>query len=368
MNDAIPFLDLRAIDDGAEVRAAIERVLDRGWYVLGPEVEAFEQEFAAASGARFAVGVANGTDAIALLLRAAGIGAGHDVIVPAMTAAFTGLAVIAAGATPVIADVDPQTLNLDAASCAAALTPKTRAIVPVHLYGQPADLDGLMAFAAQHDLVVVEDCCQAHLATYRGMPVGTRGVGGAFSFYPTKNLGALGDGGAVITDDADVAERVRRLRNGGQRARYEHIEAGVNSRLDEMQAAVLRARLTRLPKWTTTRRDLAGLYRRLLPGSVWPIVEREPGHAYHLFPVRADDRDALRTHLGREQIETLIHYPTPLHQQPAFAAAVRRQCPHAERAARELVSLPLHPRLKTTDIERICEAIETFLGPGRSMS
>lgn len=368
MNEPVPFLDLHLADDGAAIRAAIERVIDGGWYILGPEVEAFEQEFAVASGARFAVGVANGTDAIALLLRAAGIGAGDDVIVPAMTAAFTGLAVMAAGATPVIADVDPQTLNLDVASCAAALTAKTRAIVPVHLYGQPADLDGITAFAAQHNLVVVEDCCQAHLATSRGVPVGTRGAGGAFSFYPTKNLGALGDGGAVITNDPDIAERVRRLRNGGQRARYEHVEAGVNSRLDEMQAAVLRSRLTRLSAWTATRRELAGVYRRLLPGSVWPIVEREPGHVYHLFPVRTGDRGALRAHLQREHIETLIHYPTPLHQQPAFAAARRRDCPHAERAARELLSLPLHPRLRNAEIERICEVIEAFEGPGRPLA
>ncbi len=206
---------------------------------------------------RHAVGVGNGTDAITLLLRAADIGPGDEVIVPAMTAAFTALAVLAAGARPVFADVDPDRLTLDPDACAAAVTSRTRAIVPVHLYGQPADLDALSRVAQRHGLAVIEDCCQAHLATCAGVPVGTRGFGGAFSFYPTKNLGALGDGGAVVTGDDAVAARVRRLRNGGQADRYHHVEAGINSRLDELQAAVLRARLPRLPQQTARRRALA---------------------------------------------------------------------------------------------------------------
>jgi dTDP-4-amino-4,6-dideoxygalactose transaminase len=358
--NAIPFLDLHPGNDAAAIREAIERVVARGWYVLGPELEAFEQEFAAASGARFAVGVGNGTDAITLLLRASGIGAGDEVIVPAMTAAFTGLAVIAAGGTPIVVDVDPHTLNLDPAACAAAVTSRTRAIVPVHLYGQPADLEKIAAVATEHSLAIVEDCCQAHLATYRGMQVGTRGVGGAFSFYPTKNLGALGDAGAVITNDADVAERVRRLRNGGQRVRYDHVEAGINSRLDEMQAAILHARLPRLANQTARRRQLAASYRRRLPSVVDPIAEHDPGHVYHLFPVRSRNRQGLQEHLRRAGIETLIHYPIALSQQEAFAVGHRGGCPQAEAAARELLSLPLHPRLTDEAVEQVCEAIDNF--------
>src|SRR6185295_5237574 len=239
----IPFIDLTPGDDHAAVRDAIHRVLARGWFVLGPEVEAFETEFAAACGAVFAIGVGNGTDAIALALRALGIGAGDEVIVPAMTAGYTALAVIAAGATPVIVDVEPDTLIIDPAACAAAVTTRTRAIVPVHLYGQPADMESIRRVAERHALAIVEDCCQSHLATERGIAVGTRATAAAFSFYPTKNLGALGDGGAVITGDAAIASRIRRLRNGGQQGRAQHVEAGVNSRLDDVQAAVLRARL-----------------------------------------------------------------------------------------------------------------------------
>ena len=229
----IPFIDLAPGEDLADVRDAIERVVVRGWFVLGPEVEAFETEFAAACGAAHAVGVGNGTDAIALALRALDVGSGDEVIIPAMTAAFTGLAVIASGARPVIVDVEPDTLTMDAAACDAAVTARTRAIVPVHLYGQPADMDAIRRVAARHSLAIVEDCCQAHLATEHGVPVGTRADAAAFSFYPTKNLGALGDGGAVITGDETIAARVRRLRNGGQRERAHHVEAGVNSRLDE---------------------------------------------------------------------------------------------------------------------------------------
>jgi dTDP-4-amino-4,6-dideoxygalactose transaminase len=352
----IRFVDLRGGDDPA-VRAAIERVCARGWFVLGPEVEAFESEFAAASGAPFAVGVGTGTDAIALLLRASGVGPGDEVIVPAMTAAFTALAVIAAGARPVFADVSPATLTLDPAACAAAVTSRTRAIVPVHLYGQAADMNGIQQVAARHGLAIVEDCCQAHLATYEGIPVGTMGIGGAFSFYPTKNLGALGDGGAVLTGDPAIADRIRRLRNGGQANRYEHVEPGVNSRLDELQAAVLRARLPNLTRSTARRRELAALYRRLLPASIAPVGEREAGHVYHLFAVRSAQRDALQAALSASGIETLIHYPISLPDQPAFAAHAPAHCPIASDAARTLLSLPLHPRLADADVERVAAAV-----------
>jgi dTDP-4-amino-4,6-dideoxygalactose transaminase len=371
---AVPFLTLTPGDDDAAVRAAIDRVIARGWFVLGPELEAFEAEFAAASGSRFAVGVGNGTDAITLLLRAAGIGGASgiggvggtndEVIVPAMTAAYTALAVIAAGARPVIVDVDDETLTMDPAACAAAVTPRTRAIVPVHLYGQAADLDALYQVAQRHSLAVIEDCCQAHLATHRGQPVGTRGAGGAFSFYPTKNLGALGDGGAVTTNDAGTAERIRRLRNGGQADRYHHVEPGINSRLDELQAAVLRARLGALPRQTSRRRAIAARYRRLLPAGVAPlvrtIVERDPGHVYHLFPVRAVERDALQRHLRAAGIETLIHYPLALTDQAAFAACRPAPSPVAARAAAELLSLPLHPRLTDEEVAQVAAAASSF--------
>jgi len=358
--DRIPFLDLRPGPDAVEVRDAIHRVLARGWFVLGPEVEEFEAEFAAASGAKHAVGVGNGTDAIALALRATGVGPGDEVIVPAMTAAFTGLAVVAAGATPVFADVEPDTLTLDPRACEAAVSPRTRAIVPVHLYGQAADIDAIAAIAARHGLAVIEDCCQAHLATAKGVPVGTQGAAGAFSFYPTKNLGGLGDGGAVVTNDSAVAERVRQLRNGGQTSRYLHAIAGVNSRLDEIQAAVLRVRLMFLRAFTAHRRSLASFYRESLPDSAPAIRERDPGHVYHLFPIRSARREALQTHLARAGVDTLIHYPVPLHEQPAFAHLSPRDCPEATRAAGELLSLPLHPRMQTGEVLRVVEAIRAF--------
>ena len=358
--ETLPFADLRPGSDAAEIREAVERVLARGWFILGPEVEAFEAEFAAAAGAKQAIGVANGTDAIALALRAAGVGPGDEVIVPAMTAAFTGLAVMAAGAVPVMADVDPRTLTLDARACADAVTARTRAIVPVHLYGQPADMLEIMAVADRHRLIVIEDCCQAHLATCDGLPVGTIGAAGAFSFYPTKNLGACGDGGAVITGDGALADRVRLLRNGGQTNRNLHAVAGVNSRLDELQAAILRVRLPNLLPETALRRLHAAFYRDALHGTVTPVAERDPGHVYHLFPVRSARREALQAHLARAGVETLIHYPVPLHKQPAFAHLAPRECPVAAKAAAELLSLPLHARLHARQAARVADVIQAF--------
>jgi dTDP-3-amino-3,4,6-trideoxy-alpha-D-glucose transaminase len=358
--ERLPFADLRPGSDAAEIREAVERVLASGWFILGPEVEAFEAEFAAASGAKHGVGVASGTDAIALALRAAGVNPGDEVIVPAMTAAFTALAVVSAGAVPVIADVDPRTLTLDARACAEAITARTKAIVPVHLYGQPADMMEIMAVADRARLVVVEDCCQAHLATCDGLPVGTIGAAGAFSFYPTKNLAALGDGGAVITSDGALADRVRLLRNGGQTNRNHHAVAGINSRLDEVQAAVLRVRLPNVPAETALRRLHAAFYREALRGAVAPVAERDAGHVYHLFPVRSARREALQAHLARAGVETLIHYPVPLHKQPAFAHLAPRDCPVAGRAAIELLSLPLHARLHTRQATRVADAIQAF--------
>lgn len=361
----IPFMQLRPGDDAVAIRAGIDRVIERGWFVLGPELSAFEQEFAAAAGAPYAVGVGTGTDAIALALRGLNIGPGDEVITSPLSAAYSALAIMMAGATPVFADLDPDRLTLDPAAVAAAVTPRTAAILPVHLYGQPADMAAIEAVATRHSLAIVEDACQAHLATSDGRPVGTIGVAGAFSFYPTKNLGAFGDAGAIVTGDGTLAERLKRLRNGGQTDRYHHLEFGTNTRLDEMQAAILRARLPHLRGWTDRRRTLAGQYRRALvdaPVTVPP--ERDAGHVYHLFPVRTPERDGLQAHLRAAGIETLIHYPVPIPRQPALAAVTRADCPVADRVCTEVLSLPLHPMLSDEDVSRVADAVHAFAGPG----
>ena len=291
MTARVPFLSLAAAADDAAVRAAIDRVLASGWFVLGPEVEAFEAEFAAASGAAAAVGVGTGTDAIAIVLRALGMGPGDEVVTTPLSAAYTALAVTMVGARPVFADVDPDRLTIDPGAVERAIGPRTRAILPVHLYGQPADMAALARIAERHGVPIVEDCCQAHLATAAGRPVGTIGIAGAFSFYPTKNLAALGDGGAVVTNDTALAARLRRLRNGGQTDRYHHAEPGVNSRLDELQAAILRARLPRLAEGTARRRALAARYRSLLAGAaVRPVPRTRRGP--RVPPVRGAVRRA----------------------------------------------------------------------------
>ena len=353
----IPFMSLAPGGERAAVRDAIDRVIERGWFVLGPEVDAFESEFAAAMGASHAVGVGSGTDAIALTLRALGIGAGDEVITTPLSAAYTALAIMMAGARPVFADIDPERLTIDPAHVQRAIGPRTRAILPVHLYGQAADMGALEVIAARHHLALVEDCCQAHLATAAGRPVGTVGVAGAFSFYPTKNLGALGDGGAVVTNDRALADRIRRLRNGGQTDRYHHQEAGVNSRLDEIQAAVLRARLPHLAGWTERRRQLAASYRSALAGAVDVPPECDNGHVYHLFVVRAPSRDRLRAALTERGIETLIHYPVPIPRQPALAGIGPGDFPVAERACNEVLSLPLHPGLSDQDARHITDSL-----------
>jgi dTDP-3-amino-3,4,6-trideoxy-alpha-D-glucose transaminase len=364
MSFRVPFMDLHLAEESGEIRAAIARVTDRAWFVLGPEVEAFEQEFAEASGAPHAVGTGNGTDAIAIALRALGIGRGDEVITSPLSAAYSALAIVMAGAQPIFADIDPERMTLDAGSAAQAITPRTAAILPVHLYGQPADMHAISALAQTHGLALVEDCCQAHLATCEGQAVGTFGAAGAFSFYPTKNLGALGDGGAVITRDRALAERMKRLRNGGQTDRYRHVELGVNSRLDELQAAILRARLPWLKTRTGQRRALAAEYRRCLNGApVKMPLEKDRGHVYHLFPVRVERRAALQAHLRSAGIETLVHYPVAISQQPAFAPLGPADCPQANRAAEEVLSLPLYPGLPLTDVKIVADAVRSFTEP-----
>jgi dTDP-4-amino-4,6-dideoxygalactose transaminase len=270
-----------------------------------------------------------------------------------------------AGAQPVFADIDGERLTLDPAAAERAITPRTAALLPVHLYGQPADMTSLSTVAAKYGLALIEDCCQAHLATCEGRPVGSWGAAGAFSFYPTKNLGALGDGGAVVTGDDALAERIKRIRNGGQRDRYVHTELGINSRLDEMQAAILRSRLPWLQRRTDHRRALAARYRsRLAEAPVRVPMEVDPGHVYHLFPVRTPRRAALQAHLRSAGIETLVHYPVPIPQQPAFATSASGGWPMAEAAASQLVSLPLYPALSMMEADSVSAAIGAFAGNG----
>ena len=362
----VPFLSLRPGDDRPAIDAAITRVLDRGWFILGPELQAFEQELAAASGTPDAVGVGSGTDALSLILRGLGIGPGDEVITTPLSAAYSALAIIATEARPVFADIDPSRLTLDPRAIEAAITPRTAAIMPVHLYGQPADMPAILAIAERHGLAVVEDACQAHLATCDGRPVGSMGAAGALSFYPTKNLGALGDGGAVLTNDRALGDRIRRLRNGGQSSRYHHDEFGVNSRLDEMQAAILRARLTRLPAWTARRRALAARYRAGLPAIVAAAAaagralrvppEHDAGHVYHLFPILSSERDALKARLDAYGVETLIHYPVPIPRQPALATEEPADCPIANRTCNELLSLPLYPDMPDAAVDEVIAA------------
>jgi dTDP-4-amino-4,6-dideoxygalactose transaminase len=285
------------------------------------------------------------------------------VITPPLSAAYSALAVMMAGARPVFADIDPERLTLDPSAAAAAITSRTRAILPVHLYGQPADMKPLEALAARHSLAIVEDAAQAHLATAEGRRVGTIGVAAATSFYPTKNLGALGDGGAILTNDAHLAARLKRLRNGGQTSRYHHQEAGVNTRLDEMQAAILRARLRYLRGWTDKRRSIAARYRSALSAARIHVPrEFDPGHVYHLFPVLTDQRDRFQAHMTSQGVETLIHYPVPIPRQPAIASTNPAVCPVCERVCAQVVSLPMYPGLSDGAVTAVIEAAETFRG------
>ncbi len=357
----VPFNALTLTDDAADVKTAIDRVVASGWYILGPEVEAFEREFADASRVPHAVGVGNGTDAIFLIFRALDIGPGDEVITSPLSAAFSALAIQMAGARPVFADIDPDRLTLDPKAVEAAITPRTKAIMPVHLYGQPADMRAFEAIASRHNLALVEDAAQSQLATSDGRPVGTIGIAAATSFYPTKNLGALGDGGAVLTRDAALAERLKRLRNGGQSKRYHHDEPGVNTRLDEMQAAVLRARLKRLPAWTDRRRAIAARYRAALTtGNVAVPRECDSGHVYHLFPLLTTARDRFQAHMAAEGVETLIHYPIPIPRQPSMQRETPASCPIADRVCSQVVSLPMYPALSEPAVDAVATAAAAF--------
>ena len=359
----VPFVDFKAHLQPirAEIDAAVARVLDSGWFILGPEGVAFEGEMAAAFGAAQAVATANGTEAIQLCLEALGLGAGDEVVTSPLSAAFTALAVLRAGATPVFADLDPDTLNVSPEGVAGKLTPRTRALLPVHLYGHPADLDPLLDLARSRGIPLVEDACQAHGAQYKGRTVGALSGIGALSFYPTKNLGAFGDGGAVLVNDSQVAAKLRRLRNGGQTDRYRHEDRGMNSRLDEIQAAVLRVKLSHLSAWTSRRRALAAFYLRELEGCGVGLPREQPyaRAVYHLFVIRHPRRDALAAALKERGVHTLIHYPIPLHLQPAFASLGGRpgDYPVAERAASEILSIPLYPEMTDDQAGSVAAAV-----------
>ena len=362
----IPYVELKTqfTKIEGEIRAAIDAVLESGWFILGEQVRAFEAEFATYLGLAHAAGVASGTDAIHLALRALGVGSGDEVITVPNTCVPTLCGVVATGATPVLADVDPGTLTLDPQALRSALTPKTRAIVPVHLYGHPCDMDPIMEIARAHNLAVVEDCAQAHGSLYKDAKCGSFGDAAAFSFYPSKNLGAYGDGGAVVTARADVAERVRMLRNYGEERRYHHAIEGVNSRLDEMQAAILRVKLKHLDEWNSARRLRADAYRaELADGGITLIDEADWARSnYHLFVVRSGNRDALQEHLKEHGVGTYIHYPIPIHLQHAYTGLGYRKgdFPISEEACDRVLSLPMYPELPMDAIPRIARCIAAF--------
>jgi dTDP-4-amino-4,6-dideoxygalactose transaminase len=349
-----------------ELDAAISRVLDSGWYVLGEEGAAFEREFAAYLGAEQVVGVANGTDALQLILMAHGIGPGDEVILPANTCVPTAAGISGRGATPVSADVSPDTLTLDPAEIRAKATGRTRAVIAVHLYGHPCDMDALRAETDARGLVLIEDAAQAHGAEYKSRKCGTLGDAAAFSFYPSKNLGALGDGGAVATNDPEIATRIRKLRHYGAEERYRHTLRGINSRLDEMQAALLRVKLPHLDAWNARRREMAERYNEGLAGlplqlpceSTWATCNR------HLYPVRTPQRDALQQHLRECGIGTFIHYPIPIHLQPAYhdCGNGAGSLPVAEQACDAVLSLPLYPELSEADVDEVVAAVRRFWG------
>jgi dTDP-4-amino-4,6-dideoxygalactose transaminase len=364
----IPYLDLNARHEelDGELERTVARVAASGWYLLGPELEGFEREFSAYCGTRHCVGVGSGMSAIELALLAAGVGPGDEVIVPAYTWIATWLAVSRTGATPVPVDADETTYNIDAGLIGDALGDRTAAIVPVHLRGEPADMDAVGAIAAEAELVVVEDAAQAHGARHRGRRVGSLGDAGAFSFYPTKNLGCLGDGGAITTDDDELAARVRVLRNYGMENRYEIELAGVNSRLAEIQAAVLRLLLPRLDGWNRTRASLAEVYleafREHEAISV-PTVPEWAEPVWHLFAINHPDRDACARALSAAGIETLVHYPLLPHQTSPYKDRwPAGGFPVAERLAASTLSLPLYPQLDPADCERVAEALLASVG------
>jgi dTDP-4-amino-4,6-dideoxygalactose transaminase len=362
----IPFLDLKAAYDelSIEIDAAVSRVCRSGWYIGGPEVESFEQSFASYTQAKCCVGVGNGLDALILALRALDIGAGDEVLVPSNTYIATWLAVSAVGATPVPVEPTLGTYNIEAIDMEAYITSRTKAVLPVHLYGMPVDMDAVCALAKKHGLYVVEDGAQGHGAKVRDKPIGAHGDIVAWSFYPGKNLGALGDGGAITTNNQAIANRIRKLGNYGSAVKYYNEERGANSRLDPIQAATLSVKLKHLDQWNARRQAIANIYNQALTGSPLQLPQT-PAWAesiWHLFVVRSPDRDALQAHLKSEGVQTLIHYPVPPHLQLAYQDAnlAEGSLPIAERYAKELLSLPMGPHLSMADVDQVIASIQRF--------
>jgi dTDP-4-amino-4,6-dideoxygalactose transaminase len=359
----VPFVDLKAqyVSIKAEVNAAIQGVLDSCQFTLGSEVGKFEEEFAAFSGASLGIGVNTGTSALHLALLAADIGPGDEVITVPFTFVATVAAIRYTGATPVLVDIDPVTFNMDPAAVEAAITPRTKAIIPVHLYGQPADMDPIVAIARKHGLVVIEDACQAHAAEYKGRRVGSLGDMACFSFYPGKNLGAYGEGGMVVTNNPAYARTIRMLRDWGAEKKYQHVLKGYNFRLEGIQGAVLRVKLKYLEKWTEARRAAAARYEAMLAGSGirTPVALPENRHVYHVYAIRSPNRQAWQEVLTANGVQTGIHYPIPVHLLPAHADLGYRagQFPHAEAAANEVLSLPMFPEITEAQIAKVTEVL-----------
>lgn len=366
--EAIPQFDLapQYAAIGPEIRTAVERVLSSQQFVLGREGAALEEEIAVLCGVSHGVGVASGTDALILALCACGVQAGDEVLLPAFTFVATSSAVSALGAKPAFADTRPETYNLDASELARRVTPRTRAIIVVHLYGLAADMDPIVSFAKSHKLPLIEDNAQAIGSAYKGRRTGSFGDAACLSFYPTKNLGAYGDAGMVVSNSAEIAARIRTLRNHGQTAKYLSSEPGWNSRLDEIQAAVLRVKLRHLSDWQHARRSNAAEYTRLLqqvPGVMPPFEPQGFEHVYHQYTIRSEQRDALQQHLAARKIGSTVYYPHPLHLQHLYAHLGHKagDFPHAERAAQEVLSLPMYPELRKDQIARVVEAIAEFV-------
>jgi dTDP-4-amino-4,6-dideoxygalactose transaminase len=366
----VPFLDLtrqyRRIEE--EILLAQKRVLEKGHFILGEEVSSFEEEFARYCGVRYGIGVGSGTDALFLALKAANIGEGDEVITVSHSFVATAMAISRTGAKPIFVDIDPEVCTMDPNVLEDLLKKRKRrrvkAVLPVHLYGHPAEMDAIIDMAHRYHLMVIEDACQAHGAEYQEKKVGSIGIMGCFSFYPTKNLGAYGDGGMVVTNEKKYYERLRLLRRYGEKRKYEHILRGWNSRLDEMQAAILRVKLKYLDQWNGERRKKALMYKRLLEGTevTCPVEKEQARHVYHLFVIRTKRRNAFQVFLKEKGIETLIHYPVPIHRQKAYKELGYRRgaLPITERYAQEILSLPFYPELATEEMREVQEQIKKF--------
>jgi len=362
----IPFLDLKAQYKyiKPEIDKAIKRVVDNQLFVLGEELETFENEFAEYSGIKYAVGVASGTDGLILALLSLGVGKGDEVITPANGFIASVIAITQVGAKPILVDCDPYTYQIDVKKTEKAITQKTKAILPVHLYGAPAEIDRLQEIAKRNKIFLIEDACQAHGATFNGKKLGTFGDLGVFSFYPGKNLGAYGDGGAIVTDRKDIYEKLSKLRNYGQVKKYYHDSFGVNSRLDEIQAAVLRVKLKKLDVWNKQRNSVAENYKKLLKDYKTQQIIENGKSCYHIFILESKNRDGLQKYLTKNGIQTLIHYPIPIHLQKAFKHLNYKEgdFPESEKLANESLSLPIYPELKTEDLDYISQTIKKFYG------